>query len=86
MIALLKSLWSWFSGSTIGKYLIEGLALIGAIGGLYAKIRLDGEAEERAKETDATLKSVETARKVEQTVIAKPDAQVDSELANEFNR
>lgn len=83
---ILSAIWGWFSGSTIGKYLIEGIILVGSAGALYAKVRLDGERAQQGKDAEATLKDVQTVRKVEAEVAQKPASDVQTELANKWNR
>jgi len=85
-VSILAKLWGWFSGTSIGKYLIEGVVLIAAIGGLYAKVRLDGEHAQAAKDTEATLKDVQTAQKVQTQVANESDDAVKAELRKNWKR
>lgn len=82
----LKSIWGWFTGSAIGKYLIEGLLAAVSAGAVYEKIRLDGIHAQQGKDAEAQLKDVAKASKVQQQVSALPADKVDDELASKYSR
>lgn len=83
---ILSAIWGWFSGSSIGKYLIEGFLLIGSLGAIYEKIRLDGIHAQQGKDAEATLKDVAVSNRIQQQVSALPPDKVDDELASKYSR
>lgn len=82
----LTALWGWFSGSSIGKYLIEGLLAAATLAGICEKIRLDGIHAQQGKDAEAELKDVQVAQKVQADVAKLPQGEAQKELAKEFNR
>ena len=82
----LTALWGWFSGSTIGKYLIEGLVALGALAGIYEKIRLDGIHAQQGKDAQQTLKDVAVSNRIQADVSKLPQGEAQKELEKEFNR
>lgn len=74
MIAMLASAWSWFSNSTIGKWVMIIGGVIIAIITFGAFKKREGAANERAENNARAEKSINEARKIRDTVDQSDDA------------
>jgi len=86
VIAFLKSIWGFISGSSIYKWLAEGLLAAGAAYTAYKVIEHEGALAEREKEAEASLKTAQTAAEITSEVQKLPSGGAQKQLGEEYNR
>lgn len=87
---MIGAVWAWFSGSTLGRWIIGAGAVVLAIGGALLLGRRQGrQAEEQEQEGEAHeayREAVETRKRIEDGIRRAGDGTAADELRRDWSR
>lgn len=80
MPTFLTGFWSWFTGTTIGRYTAIAIAALVGLFLLRWKWRSDGEQARIGKEQETARENESVRRKIDDKVNTMPESDVDKQL------
>lgn len=87
---MIGAAWAWFSGSTLGRWIIGVGAAVLAIGGALVLGRRQGrqaqEQDQEAEDHEAYRDTVDTRRRIEDGVRRAGDGTAADELRRDWSR